>query len=60
MVKVPATPAGIPAIRQLIGRGLSINITLLFSVSVYEHDRSKRAKIPRKLDWSAWHPSFRL
>ena len=36
MVKVPATPAGIPAIRLLIGRGLNINITLLFSVSVYE------------------------
>ena len=36
MVKVPATPAGIPAIRQLTGRGLNINITLLFSVSVYE------------------------
>jgi transaldolase/glucose-6-phosphate isomerase len=37
MVKVPATPAGVPAIRRLIGRGLNINITLLFSVSVYEH-----------------------
>jgi transaldolase / glucose-6-phosphate isomerase len=36
MVKVPATPAGIPAIRQLTGRGLNINITLLFSVTVYE------------------------
>ena len=36
MVKVPATPAGIPAIRELIGRGLNINVTLLFSVSVYE------------------------
>ncbi|MGI8570116.1 MAG: bifunctional transaldolase/phosoglucose isomerase [Methylocella sp.] len=36
MVKVPATPAGIPAIRQLTGRGLNINSTLLFSVSVYE------------------------
>jgi transaldolase/glucose-6-phosphate isomerase len=36
MVKVPATPAGIPAIRQLIGSGLNINVTLLFSVSVYE------------------------
>jgi transaldolase/glucose-6-phosphate isomerase len=35
-VKVPATPAGIPAIRRLIGRGLNINITLLFSVPVYE------------------------
>ena len=36
MVKVPATPAGIPAIRRLIGRGLNINITLLFAVEVYE------------------------
>jgi transaldolase/glucose-6-phosphate isomerase len=36
MVKVPATPAGIPAIRQLIGRGLNINVTLLFGVAPYE------------------------
>jgi transaldolase/glucose-6-phosphate isomerase len=36
MVKVPGTPAGLPAIRRLIGRGLNINITLLFSVAVYE------------------------
>ena len=36
MVKVPATPAGLPAIRQLLGQGLNINITLLFSVGVYE------------------------
>ena len=36
MVKVPATPAGVPAIRKLIGHGLNINVTLLFSVSVYE------------------------
>jgi transaldolase / glucose-6-phosphate isomerase len=36
MVKVPATPAGIPAIRRLIARGLNINITLLFSIEVYE------------------------
>jgi transaldolase / glucose-6-phosphate isomerase len=36
MVKVPGTPAGIPAIRHLIGKGLNINITLLFSVAVYE------------------------
>ncbi|HEX4259831.1 MAG TPA: bifunctional transaldolase/phosoglucose isomerase [Acetobacteraceae bacterium] len=36
MVKVPGTAAGIPAIRQLIGRGLNINVTLLFSVGMYE------------------------
>lgn len=36
MVKVPATPAGLPAIRRLIAGGLNINITLLFSVETYE------------------------
>jgi transaldolase/glucose-6-phosphate isomerase len=35
MIKVPGTPAGLPAIRQLIGEGLNINITLLFSRAVY-------------------------
>src|SRR5215831_13057065 len=35
MVKVPGTPAGLPAIRQLVGEGLNINITLLFSQDVY-------------------------
>jgi transaldolase/glucose-6-phosphate isomerase len=36
MVKVPGTPEGIPAVRELIGRGININITLLFAVPVYE------------------------
>ena len=36
MVKVPATKAGLPVIRQLIGEGININITLLFSQHVYE------------------------
>jgi transaldolase/glucose-6-phosphate isomerase len=36
MIKVPATPAGIPAIEQLIADGLNVNVTLLFSVDVYE------------------------
>jgi transaldolase/glucose-6-phosphate isomerase len=31
MIKVPGTPEGVPAIRQLIGEGLNINVTLLFS-----------------------------
>src|SRR5260370_21707358 len=35
MVKVPATPQGLPAIQRLIGEGTSINITLLFSRKVY-------------------------
>ncbi len=36
MIKVPATSAGIPAIRQLIGGGMNVNVTLLFSRDVYE------------------------
>ena len=35
MVKVPGTPEGLPAIEQLTGKGLNINITLLFSQKVY-------------------------
>jgi transaldolase/glucose-6-phosphate isomerase len=36
MIKVPATKAGLPAIHQLIGEGINVNITLLFSQQVYE------------------------
>lgn len=35
-IKVPATPAGIPAIEQLIGEGINVNVTLIFSRDVYE------------------------
>lgn len=36
MIKVPATPAGIPAIARLIGEGINVNVTLLFAVTTYE------------------------
>ena len=36
MIKVPATPAGIPAIEHLIAAGLNINVTLLFARETYE------------------------
>ncbi len=36
MIKVPGTPAGIPAIRALIALGLNVNVTLLFARSAYE------------------------
>ncbi len=36
MVKVPATAEGIPAVQQLIGEGININVTLLFSQAAYE------------------------
>ena len=35
MVKIPSTPAGIPAIRQAIASGININITLIFSRENY-------------------------
>jgi transaldolase / glucose-6-phosphate isomerase len=36
MIKVPGTPEGIPAIRQLLSEGVNINVTLLFAQEVYE------------------------
>ena len=35
MVKIPATRAGLPAIRQMLGEGVNINVTLIFSVERY-------------------------
>ena len=36
MIKVPATPEGIPAIRALTAKGISVNVTLIFSLLQYE------------------------
>jgi transaldolase/glucose-6-phosphate isomerase len=36
MVKIPATPAGAPAIRRVIAKGINVNVTLLFSIAAYE------------------------
>lgn len=36
MLKVPATPEGLPAIEALIAEGINVNVTLLFSRAVYE------------------------
>ena len=36
MIKIPATPEGVPAIRQALEDGININITLLFAQSAYE------------------------
>lgn len=35
MIKVPATPEGIPAIKTLIGDGININVTLIFALEAY-------------------------
>jgi transaldolase/glucose-6-phosphate isomerase len=39
MIKVPATPEGIPAIRRLIGEGINVNVTLIFSLNIYQEVR---------------------
>ena len=59
MIKVPGTAEGIPAIRQLIGEGININVTLLFAQEVYEkvaeayiaglEDLAKRGGNPKKM-----------
>jgi transaldolase len=35
-VKIPATKAGLPAIEEMIARGRSINVTLIFSLDRYD------------------------
>lgn len=35
LIKVPATEEGIPAIETLIGEGINVNVTLIFSVAIY-------------------------
>jgi len=36
MIKIPGTAEGLPAIRQAIGEGINVNVTLLFAQDVYE------------------------
>ena len=49
-VKVPATPAGIPAIEELIAEGISINVTLIFSRPQYAQvAKAHRRGIERRL-----------
>jgi transaldolase len=36
MIKIPATPAGVPAIEESIAAGINVNVTLMFSVELYE------------------------
>ncbi|MEU0054540.1 transaldolase [Streptomyces sp. NPDC006184] len=35
LIKIPATLAGVPAISEVIGRGISVNVTLIFSLERY-------------------------
>jgi transaldolase len=35
LIKIPATPEGVPAIRRAIASGVSVNVTLIFSIDRY-------------------------
>jgi transaldolase len=35
LIKIPATKAGLPAIAEVIGKGISVNVTLIFSLERY-------------------------
>lgn len=57
MIKVPGTPAGVPAIEELIFRGVNVNVTLLFSLSqwravadAYTRGLERRREDGRDLD----------
>lgn len=36
MIKIPGTPAGVPAIAATIDAGINVNVTLLFSIEAYK------------------------
>ena len=36
LIKVPATNEGVPAIKTLIGEGINVNVTLIFSLDMYD------------------------
>jgi transaldolase len=50
-IKIPATPAGIPAIAQCLSEGISVNVTLIFSLQRYREvmgaflDGMERARV---------------
>ena len=65
-IKVPATVEGVPAIRQLISEGISVNVTLLFGLPRYRQvahrisQASKRVspKVGRSTTWLPWPASL--
>ena len=67
MVKIPGTPAGVPAIEELLYEGINVNVTLLFAVDAYEEVArayvralQRRAAEGRSLDSVASVASFFL
>lgn len=66
-IKIPGTPAGLPAIEELLFEGVNVNITLLFAIDAYEavawaciRALERRAEAGRPLDTVASVASFFL
>ena len=57
MIKVPATPEGIPAVRRLVGEGVNVNVTLTFSLEAYRKVREAYITGLEDLDRSGGGPS---
>ena len=51
MIKVPATPEGMPAVHRLIGEGINVNVTLTFSLRAYQDARQAYMAGLEDLDW---------
>ena len=52
MMKVPATPEGVPAVHRLIGEGINVNATLTFSLRAYRDIRQAYIAGLEDHDWS--------
>ncbi len=50
LIKVPATDEGLPAIETLIGEGINVNVTLIFSLAMYDRVMDAYINGLRKLD----------
>ena len=53
MIKVPATPAGLDALEELVAAGVTVNVTLIFSSRQYQQAREavwRRAQRRKNLD----------
>ena len=53
MIKIPGTEAGLPAITRCIADGISVNVTLLFSVERYARGHRGLARRHGASGWSA-------
>ncbi len=49
MIKIPATPAGCQAVTEVIGRGINVNVTLIFS-----HEQLQSVQVAHQAGLQRW------